>query len=50
MPAKKRTTRIGNWYKSDDEKVHFVRRRKVIKIIKLIKAPRTSQLRKISPG
>ncbi|CAD8140858.1 unnamed protein product [Paramecium pentaurelia] len=41
MPAKKRTTRIGNWYKSDDEKVHFVRRRK---------APRTSQLRKISPG
>lgn len=29
MPAKKRTLRIGNWYKSDDERVHFVRKRKV---------------------
>jgi len=27
MPAKKRTTRVGNWYKADDEKVHFKRRR-----------------------
>ena len=25
----KRTTRIGKWYKADDENVHFVRRRKV---------------------
>ncbi|CAK75495.1 unnamed protein product (macronuclear) [Paramecium tetraurelia] len=41
MPAKKRTVRIGNWYKSDDEKVHFVRKRK---------APRPAQLRKIVPG
>ncbi|CAD8063944.1 unnamed protein product [Paramecium sonneborni] len=41
MPGKKRTVRIGNWYKSDDEKVHFVRKRK---------APRPAKLRKIVPG
>lgn len=29
MPAKKRTLRVGNWYKADDEKVHFARKRKV---------------------
>lgn len=29
MPAKKRTVRIGNWYKADDEKVNFIRKRKV---------------------
>lgn len=29
MPAKKRTLRVGNWYKADDERVHFIRKRKV---------------------
>lgn len=24
---KKKTVRIGNWYKADDEKVHFTRKR-----------------------
>ncbi|KAM3146554.1 hypothetical protein pb186bvf_001523 [Paramecium bursaria] len=33
----KRTTRIGKWYKADDENVHFVRRRKAPKPVKLRK-------------
>lgn len=51
MPAKKQTTRIGKWYKSDDEKVHFVRRRKVYCLAQFVQAPKPSKLRKsIAPG